>query len=190
MIRPRILLGFASFSALGAAACTTSETGFLDLQAASVSPLASAGAPKPARCAADVDCPRAAPRCAPDGACVACLLDADCADPQKPYCSASGDCVECTLDVECGGAKPRCFVPSSDMPPPAMPAPTMPAPMMPAPTTSPPPYTCVECATDRDCTHDPTRSRCDAARARCVTCLVDADCPAGEHCAKDETCQM
>lgn len=60
-------------------------------------------------------------------------------------------------------------------------------PTMPAPAAAP--DSSVECTTDGDCTRDPARPRCDVAHARCVGCLADADCPAGEHCAKDRTCQ-
>jgi hypothetical protein len=85
-----------------AAACTTNETGSIQL-AASAGPKP----PKPPKppmppmpempCSADMECPKPMSHCKLSaGVCVECLKDPDCPDPRKPHCEVDGGmCVEC-----------------------------------------------------------------------------------------------
>lgn len=94
MTRAAFLLVFAS--ARIAQACTTSDTGSIDLAPRSVP-----------RCAG-VQCATGL-RCNPaNGRCVACLADADCT-ASRPHCQTF-TCVECTTDAECAAPFPVCSV--------------------------------------------------------------------------------
>lgn len=116
-MRRHVATSFRLLAILGllASACTTSETGFIDLSVASVAPPPKAPKPPPA-CTADSECtdPKR-PRCDGRGSCVACLVDGDCRDPAKPICFTEGQetastvpaapprytCVECSTDADC-----------------------------------------------------------------------------------------
>jgi hypothetical protein len=61
-------------------------------------------------CVSDDDCPRpAAPRCAPDHRCVACLSGADC--PAGSFACCGDQCVDTSADTaNCGGCARACSV--------------------------------------------------------------------------------
>lgn len=60
----------------------------------------------------------------------------------------------------------------------------------PGPTCADDPQRCLsehkECLSDADCAGHPTGSRCDTTTYRCVACLDDAHCGAGESCAEGQ----
>ncbi|HVW30493.1 MAG TPA: hypothetical protein VHC69_34285 [Polyangiaceae bacterium] len=120
--RVRELLLVATCSLVLTGACTTSETGVIDLAVASApkppAPPTMMMMPKPDTmpCMHDMDCMKATPRCDPTlGLCVECAMDADCADPHRPVCDLRTEkCVACTADAGC---------PMAPMPPPKPPPP-------------------------------------------------------------------
>jgi hypothetical protein len=89
-------------------ACTTRETGSIDLLP---SPSGSAKPGKPPPCSTDLDCPGDPKHrlCrVDDGACVECLVSADCADRPEPVCDAKGNCVPCRPgETPCADAAPE-----------------------------------------------------------------------------------
>lgn len=105
---------FASSCLLSCAcACSTAETGFIDLGVASAAP-----APKQPACTSDDDCTDSKrPHCNAKGICVECLEDDHCSDPEKPHCSngaadvslgpaaLEGRCLACLDDADCSSGE-------------------------------------------------------------------------------------
>jgi hypothetical protein len=95
-------------AAITTAACTTGDTGSIDLAASAAPPPAppkKAAMPPPPKktCATDMDCMGPKSHCDPARTvCVECASALDCTDPMRPACeSDAGKCVECLMDADC-----------------------------------------------------------------------------------------
>ncbi len=162
---------------------------------ASLGPAPDGGAPSDAAhgCATDKDCPLATLHCdVTSGVCVPCVRDDQCTKPGLPRCDlASHHCVACGVNADCadGGvcdpATRRCAIPCGDGGCPE------------EQTCNAHGYcssctldgggcgagsvcdddhgSCGECAGDSDC--PPAAPRCNRESDRCVQCLTSSDCP-------------
>jgi hypothetical protein len=88
-------------------ACTTSETGDIDVLPSALpskKPPPPPPPPPPA-CGGMMKCPTARPFCSVSmNQCVECLPDAGCMDPMHPFCDTlAGKCVECATNADCMG---------------------------------------------------------------------------------------
>jgi hypothetical protein len=100
-----------AFLAIFAPACTTNETGSIDLAGSAMPPPMPPMKPPPMPpdpkkmgCATDMDCQGPKSRCDIAAAqCVECSSELDCTDPMRPFCEQdAAKCVECTNDSVCG----------------------------------------------------------------------------------------
>jgi hypothetical protein len=157
----------AALALVACAACTSSDTGSIDLYGPAYVTTTGPGKPppppKPTPCARDADCPKGEPLCGSLAVCVQCFTSTDCKDAKRPAClSQTGACVECDLVTACSDpGKPLCDLASGS---------------------------CLECVSNADCTRDPAKGLCDVAHGKCIACLLDTDCPNGQHCDKDGLC--
>lgn len=133
-------------------------------------------------------CGGSTPVCDPTTeACVQCLINADCRDPNSPACDpglnrcaaclsqtdcnhlpdtpacrlSSGACVPCLENAQCGTDAPIC---SSG-------------------------FSCGPCASSDDCSRFSDAPLCDTASGACQECLLDEDCPSrAPVCGADGRC--
>ncbi|MCA9614717.1 MAG: hypothetical protein KC586_18300, partial [Myxococcales bacterium] len=126
-----------------------------------------AGCDDAADCARFGDTPACATEGAFAGTCVACDVDADCADPSAPRCDgATKTCVACEVDASCArfDTTPFCATSGDRM------------------------GRCVACDTDADCT-DAAAARCDLETNTCAPCTASPQCAGtGENECDEGTC--
>jgi hypothetical protein len=156
--------GAALLGALALAACGNQQWAF-DADAGSTG---AAGA-----CSRDSDCRLSTLHCdTVSGACVACIDDSQCTDPNLRICdSALNSCVQCGVDgdcaigQECEPTTHHCVSSCAD-------GGSCPA--------SAPHCTggyCLGCTTNGDCATSAAGNVCDTATGQCVACTSDAQCP-------------
>jgi hypothetical protein len=93
-------------------------------------------------------------------ACVACVADSHCRDPNNRKCLVQNhSCVECLTHSDCAAPKPACNVST---------------------------HSCVACLGDSDC----NTGHCLSAEMKCVDCKADSDCSSATqaHCGSANTC--
>jgi hypothetical protein len=97
-------------------------------------------------------CGASAPVCdSTDGACVACITNADCSGA-TPICNQNNSCEPCDSDEDCSGSTPACT------------------------TSGPLAGTCTQCSPTDTTLCGASAPVCDSTDGACVACVTNADC--------------
>lgn len=135
-----------------------------------------------AACTTKADCGDGdEPFCNPlSGACVGCLVSADCEGGKRICEPTRSRCSECSVDLDCGGDKPICDLQDGECHECLVDAHCRGAALCGAD------HKCHEvCTLDLDCA-DLARPHCDVEKNSCVACLADTDCSAAAPLCDDK----
>ena len=137
------------------------------------------------------------PVCNPQSrACVQCLQASDCPDPQKPDCDVNRTCVgaaRCSSDKDCtDGANPHCAKDGQCVP--CLTSDQCTGGLVCSAQHQCVPPSATTCVSDAECVSNPALPHCLPGTAttpgRCVACVSDDQCPAGDFCDLDNSCKI